>query len=850
MKVVVAAPQRGASVLLVAALVFIFAAPTTARADPACARAEVREPRHAWPAPLDRLVTLHAHDLVLRDALDRVAAAARLRISYSPDGLPLDRSVCVSYDSVAAGEVLTSLLTGTSLSPMSAGDDQVVLTPVATVTPRHAERDSAPSVSVLERVVVTSTSLRPGSPGVVTSTDVLDESQLARRGSGHESLSEALDGAVPGLWVWDQAPSSLIARYGSLRGASSFGVSYPKVYIDGVEVANPALLTELNPDAVDHVEVIRGPEGAALYGGDAIGGVINIVMRHDPGSSDGIGQFRGTAGMTHSAFAQRPVLTQDHAVEFRGGSDERSASLSVNVGSVGSYIPGAGSWDAGADAGFRLLGSRTMLTGTARFYSKEAGIGVSPFATAFQSRIGQATTMNRDRWRDADSRDADSRDADDRSWVPNAATSQIVREYTLGTTALFASDDRWTHSLTVGLDGYSLSGGVAAPLAPAPTAVDSALLATPGTGNRATFRASSVARLSSPSGSAVVTVAAEHSTLWEQSSDGDAEPFGRSFEAEPSWQSNTGVSGQLEASFRDALFATGGLRVEHYAGLAASDGLVSLPTVGGAVVHGFGPITAKLRASYGKAARSPGAAVRVSWLEHEPAVAGRLVPEEQSGLEGGLDLFVGSTAALRVTRFDQHAYSLIQPVAIASAPSATDPNATRLLYQLQNVGEIANRGWELESTVAAGRLSMTGTFSLVDSRVRRLSETYTGDLRPGDRMLAVPARSGGLTAAWKASTWSTSLTATRVSNWVNYDGIGLALASSTATSPIVGEQLRSFWRLYPGVTRLDASISRDAFQRFTLVLTARNLLDVQRGEPDDLTVVPGRSLTAGVAAKF
>jgi iron complex outermembrane receptor protein len=225
------------------------------------------------------------------------------------------------------------------------------------------------------------------------------------------------------------------------------------------------------------------------------------------------------------------------------------------------------------------------------------------------------------------------------------------------------------------------------------------------------------------------------------------------------------------------------------------------------------------------------------------------VPEEQSGLEGGLDLSVGSTATLRVTRFDQHAYSLIQPVAIAST-SVTDPSPTHLLYALQNVGEIGNRGWELESTVAAGELSLSGTLSLVDSRIRRLSATYTGDLQPGDRMLGVPARSGGLTAAWTTPSWSASLTATRVADWVNYDALALAAAATTATSPIVGEQLRSFWRMYPGVTRIDVSASRDVFRGFTLVLTARNLLDVQRGEPDNLTVVPGRTITGGVSATF
>ena len=83
---------------------------------------------------------------------------------------------------------------------------------------------------------------------------------------------------------------------------------------------------------------------------------------------------------------------------------------------------------------------------------------------------------------------------------------------------------------------------------------------------------------------------------------------------------------------------------------------------------------------------------------------------------------------------------------------------------------------------------------------------------------------------------------------MNYDAV--ALATSSAIAPVAGEQLRSYWRPYSGVTRLDASLTRDVFRRFTLALTARNLLDVQRGEPDNLTVVPGRTLSVGVTTRF
>ena len=70
----------------------------------------------------------------------------------------------------------------------------------------------------------------------------------------------------------------------------------------------------------------------------------------------------------------------------------------------------------------------------------------------------------------------------------------------------------------------------------------------------------------------------------------------------------------------------------------------------------------------------------------------------------------------------------------------------RIAYELQNVGEITNRGWEVSGSAGARGLTVSTAYAFVDSRVRRLAERYTGDLRPGDRMLEVPERTFSATA--------------------------------------------------------------------------------------------------------
>jgi iron complex outermembrane recepter protein len=101
--------------------------------------------------------------------------------------------------------------------------------------------------------------------------------------------------------------------------------------------------------------------------------------------------------------------------------------------------------------------------------------------------------------------------------------------------------------------------------------------------------------------------------------------------------------------------------------------------------------------------------------------------------------------------------------------------------------------------------------------------------------------------------WSASLTGYRAFDWINYDRLALAGDfADPAREPreMAGAELRSYWRAYAGVTHLNAVATLDVRGGLVLVLTGDNLLDHQRGEPDNVTVVPGRTLTLGIRAAF
>jgi len=847
------------------AAIVSLAAPHMAGAQAACAPAG-RASVSTVSSPdniLSRRVSLHGRDVSLRDALDRLAAAAHIRVSYSAELLDLSRAVCLEYESVPVSAVLADLIAQAPVRPVVLGTDQIVLTPAPAEIVAQEPVPILKSVGQLDRVVVTGSTIGAAQRSLPVALDVVPGQQLAERAAG--SLSGALDGVVPGLWLWEQSPLSMLARYGSIRGASSFGVSYPKVYVDGIEVANSLLVTHLDPESVSRIEVIRGPQGAALYGADAISGVMNIITRQE-GVEGGAprASLRSEGGATASDYSNS-VLSQSHALSLRTGSNARSARLGMTLTTLGAFIPGASSQQLTANGGVRFVRSRGVLNGTFRFFAQDARTPASPLLAGLDlwsaDAYRQAGLLRNEVFSSGPGEHGDSitrqrLDSLSRLVVLDSSDRQSVRQFTVGANGLYAQSDRWTHSAVVGVDGYRLRSASILDGA-FPSALDSALRAATGDALRTTMRVSSVGQFGNPDGTAAtVTVGAEHSYVRDETVTrnpfAEFDPAGGPPRREiVETRSNAGVIGQVSASFHEALFVSGGLRVERNTGLAGVGEIATLPMLGASAVHSFNLGTVKLRAAYGKGIRPPQTSSRAGTLM---GLHGNLEPEEQSGIEAGADFFIGKFAALHATRFDQRASGLIQPVSVYSvAPADSMPHYRRIAYELQNVGEITNRGWELAGAVTGGPWSLAATFSQVDSRVRRLAARYTGDLRPGDRMLEVPAKTLGVNAGYNLGRLSMSWRVSRASDWINYDRLALLSAFASEKNDIglfVGPQLRSYWKTYDGVTRIGGRIGYSFFRGMTFTLDGENLLNEQRGEPDNITVLPGRTLSAGLRLRF
>src|SRR5688572_3172911 len=135
----------------------------------------------------------------------------------------------------------------------------------------------------LDEFVVTGTAGRARQREVGSAVSRLDASQLTTVKSA-PSLSQALQGQVPGLMMTQSGPQGGSAPNIALRGRKSVSQGdEPLVYVDGVRIYsrragtggsgsggmdfNP--ISHIKPEDIERIEVVRGPAATTLYGTEA-----------------------------------------------------------------------------------------------------------------------------------------------------------------------------------------------------------------------------------------------------------------------------------------------------------------------------------------------------------------------------------------------------------------------------------------------------------------------------------------------------------------------------------------------------------------------------------------------------
>lgn len=144
-----------------------------------------------------------------------------------------------------------------------------------------ADDDARGGVLTLPDISVTANRVPTAAEDTGSALTVITGQDLEQRQT--RVLSDVLR-EVPGVAVNRTGPMGALTQV-RIRGAEG---NQTLVLIDGIEVNDPASGSEydfahLLAGDIERVEVLRGPQ-SALYGSDAVGGVINIVTRRGNGA--------------------------------------------------------------------------------------------------------------------------------------------------------------------------------------------------------------------------------------------------------------------------------------------------------------------------------------------------------------------------------------------------------------------------------------------------------------------------------------------------------------------------------------------------------------------------------------
>ncbi|MFT4954862.1 MAG: iron complex outermembrane receptor protein [Brevundimonas sp.] len=309
----------------------------------------------------------------LDSALRALAAQSGERLLFDPSAVE-GFTVPALRGRMSTDEALRRLLTGSELIAERTGRNVLV------VRRLRENREPSPGATTVDEIVITGSLIR-GAGGGPSPVVTLDRDEIDRQ--GYASIAQALQ-ALPqnfggtgneGALQTGADTSASNVSYASGVNLRGLGSDATLVLVNGRRMAGSgaradfADISTIPTSAVERIEVLL--DGAsALYGSDAVGGVVNIILRRDfeggetrmragsvtdgPSGEYGFAQSLGTrwdggGGLISYEYLDRealPASERDRAgdADLRrfGGADRRH--IYSNPGNIVAYDPAAGGY--------------------------------------------------------------------------------------------------------------------------------------------------------------------------------------------------------------------------------------------------------------------------------------------------------------------------------------------------------------------------------------------------------------------------------------------------------------------------------------------------------------------------
>jgi len=256
-----------------------------ATAVPATALAQSSVAKHSFSIPAGNL----------RDALDALASQGGITVLYSPD-LVTEKTTAGLSGRYAPTEALRQLLKNSGLQAQEAGDSTFTLrqAPAEQPQPKAVERSAtatAPEIRQLASMTVTGSRIRGGSspsPVVTIGSEQIREEGFTNLGEVIRSVSQNYGGGQnPGVTAGASGGGfyNQNTTGGSAANLRGLGQDATLTLLNGRRMSYGGYdqavdISSIPVEAVDRIEIVT--DGAsAIYGSDAVGGVVNVILKRD-----------------------------------------------------------------------------------------------------------------------------------------------------------------------------------------------------------------------------------------------------------------------------------------------------------------------------------------------------------------------------------------------------------------------------------------------------------------------------------------------------------------------------------------------------------------------------------------
>lgn len=189
-------------------------------------------------------------------------------------------------------------------------------------------------------IVVSAGKIEQSIDSAVEKVEVISSEDIQT--SGAKTLSEAVKN-LPGVTVTGASAANPVDSI-SMQG---FDASYVKILVDGIavsgDIGGSTAVFEIPVEMIDHIEVVQGAS-SALYGSDAMGGVINIITKkttRDAKNDDSLltaGDITFSANLTEEFSYMKSGNWRNYTSGTLSGRGEH---LSGSLTGSYDYTPGA-----------------------------------------------------------------------------------------------------------------------------------------------------------------------------------------------------------------------------------------------------------------------------------------------------------------------------------------------------------------------------------------------------------------------------------------------------------------------------------------------------------------------------